>query len=103
MVLYLKGYKLDNEKIRSRFPREPEDSDKDDLNYVLSFYEPIIDSIPRTAYKHLLSGRDSDNNPVLVFVFELGYDQKALEGITVSPDGFPKGSLNVLTLGIWEY
>jgi hypothetical protein len=71
--------------------------------YELSYFGPIIDSIPRTAYKHLISGRDSDGNPVLVFVLELGYDRKALEGITVSPDGFPKPSLNVLTLGIWEY
>ena len=33
---------------------------------------------------------------------ELGYDQKALEGVTVTPDGFPSPSLNVLTLGIWD-
>jgi hypothetical protein len=101
MTLYLKGYRLDCEKIRSRFPREPKDLDKE--FYELSYYGPIIDNIPRTAYKHLLSGRDSDGNPILVFVLELGDDRKALEGITVSPDGFPRPSLNVLTLGIWEY
>jgi hypothetical protein len=101
MTLYLKGYKLDREKIRSRFPREPEDLDND--RYELGYFGPIIDSIPRTAYKRLLSIEDSDGTHILVFVLELGYNRKALEDITVSPDGFPKLSLNVLTLGIWEY
>ena len=100
MTLYLKGYKLDNEKIRSVFPRQPRHSDDD---YVWGYYEPIIDSIPRDAYNTLLSGRDSDGKPVLVFVLALGYDREELEDITVTPDGFPKGSLEVLTLGIWEY
>ena len=71
-------------------------------NYDLSYYDPIVDSIPRAAYKHLISGQNSDGNSALVFVLELGYDRKALEGVTVTPDGFPEPSLNVLTLGIWE-
>jgi hypothetical protein len=99
--MYLKGYKLDCEKIRSRFPREPKDLD--DEEYELGYFGPIIDSIPRTAYERLLSIEDSDGTPILVFVLEIGYNRKTLEDITVSPDGFPKPSLNVLTLGIWEY
>lgn len=57
--------------------------------YELSYYRPIINSIPRAAYKHLICGWDSDGKSTLVFVLELGYDRKALEGITVTSDGFP--------------
>ena len=100
MTLFLKGYKLDPAKIRTEFPRQSRHLDDD---YVLGYYEPIIDNIPREAYKYLLASRYSDGKPVLVFVLELGYDQGVLEGITLTPDGFPNGSLDVLTLGIWEY
>lgn len=101
MPLYIKGYMIDPEKILAQFPRKPEDMD--DEFYEISYYSFIIDNIPRLAYKYLASGRDSGGDSVLVFVLEHGYDRKTLEGITVTPDGFPKPSLRLLTLGIWEY
>ena len=100
MTLYLKGYKIDKEKIRSEFPRQPRHSND---NYVLGYYKPILNNIPRDAYDYLLSGREPDGKSVLVLVLALGYDREELEGITVSSDGFPKGSFAVLTPGIWEY
>ena len=100
MTLYLKGYKIDKEKIRSEFPRQPRHLDDD---YVHGYFEPIIDHIPRDAYNCLLSGRDTNGKPVLVFVLMLGYDREELEGTAMSLDGFPEGSIKVLTPGIWEY
>ena len=56
MPLYIKGYKLDCEKIRTRFPREPEDADDD--NYEMSYFDSIIDNIPRhqQKYEDILGG-----------------------------------------------
>lgn len=69
MTLYLKGYGLDEEKIRTVFPRQPRHEGNN--FYEPSYYELIVDSIPREAYKHLISGRDSDGKPVLVLVLVL--------------------------------
>ena len=38
-ALYIKGYKLDDQKIRSRFPRKDHESEH---NYELSYYDSII-------------------------------------------------------------
>ena len=52
MTLYLKGYGLDEEKIRIVFPRQPRHEGNN--FYELSYYELIVDNIPREAYKHLI-------------------------------------------------
>jgi hypothetical protein len=49
-TLYLKGYKLDRQKIRSRFPIEDYESED---NYELNYYRPIVINIPETAYKYV--------------------------------------------------
>jgi hypothetical protein len=97
-MLYLKGYKLDRQKIRSRFPREDYESED---NYELNYYKPIITHIPETAYKYVGCGVESDGHLNLVLVLEDGYDQTALDGIITTPDTLPEASLNVLTPGIW--
>jgi hypothetical protein len=97
-MLYLKGYKLDRQKIRSRFPKEGFEAE---TSYELSYYIPIITHIPETAYKYVGCGVESDGHLNLVLVLEDGYDRTALEGVVTTPDAFPKASLNVLTLGIW--
>ena len=99
MVLYLKGYKLDGKKIRSRFPRGEFDLDE---HYETHYYLPIINNIPETAYKFVGCGVEPDGHLVLVLVLEDGYDRKALEGIITPPASLPKASLNVLTAGIWS-
>ncbi|KAF8341176.1 hypothetical protein F5887DRAFT_1284036 [Amanita rubescens] len=47
-TLYIKGYKLDRQKIRSEFPKY--DDDLED-NYEFLSFTPIIDNIPEIAYK----------------------------------------------------
>ena len=94
MVLYLKGYKVDPEKKRARFSRRPEDLEED---YEFSYYEPIVDNIPVTAYKYIGCGMVSDDELIIVFVLEDGYDRAALDVIIVTSGALPKGSLIVLT------
>ena len=97
-TLYLKGYKLDRQKIRSQFPKqdfEPED------NYELSYYTPIIDSMPETAYKYVGCRVEPNGHDLnLVLVLEDGYDQTALDNIFTTPDTLPNAALSVLTPGI---
>lgn len=47
----------------------------------MSYFDSIIDNIPRLSYKYLASGQDSNGKTAFVFVLADGYDQKALEGI----------------------
>ncbi|KAH9005759.1 hypothetical protein EDB86DRAFT_2779272, partial [Lactarius hatsudake] len=97
MVLYLKGYKLDREKIRSRFPRD--ELDKED--YELSYYEPILEYIPDTVYEYIGCGTETNGEIIVVLVLEDGYDRSALEASNiVAPDIF-EPVLSVLTPGIW--
>src|SRR6266550_460272 len=58
-TLYLKGYKLDCQKIRSEFHKQ--DYDPED-NYELCYYTPIIDSISETAYKYVGCGVEPDGH-----------------------------------------
>jgi len=98
MSLFLKGYKLDRQKIRSEFPRkehQPEDT------YHVIYSGPIINSIPSTAYKYVGAGVEPDGDIVEVLVLEDGYDLNMLDGIITPPNEFPKGALSVLTPGIW--
>jgi hypothetical protein len=97
-MLYIKGYKLDHQKIRSQFPKEGPEGE---TNYELSYHIPIINTIPETAYKYVGCGVESDGDLSLVLVLEDGYDRTALESVVTTPDAFPKASLSVLTLGIW--
>ncbi|KAM6496227.1 hypothetical protein JOM56_008933 [Amanita muscaria] len=99
-TLYIKGYKLDCQKIRSQFPKQ--DYDPED-NYELCYYTPIIDSIPETAYKYVGCGVEPNGHDLnLVLVLEDGYDQTALmDNAFTVPDTLPNAALSVLTPGIW--
>ncbi|KAF8274263.1 hypothetical protein EI94DRAFT_1696183 [Lactarius quietus] len=70
-------------------------------DYESKYIGSIYNNIPRTAYKYVETGLDTDDNPIMVFVLEDGFDRAALETTTVNSDGFPKGSFCVLTLGVW--
>lgn len=96
--LFLKGYKLDLQKIRSRFPRRDHQSEE---NYELSYIRPIMSMIPREAYLYVGCGVEPNGRLNLVLVLEDGYDRTALDGIITAPDTLPEASLNVLTPGIW--
>ncbi|KAH9172852.1 hypothetical protein EDB89DRAFT_1850750 [Lactarius sanguifluus] len=99
MVLYLKGYKLDREKIRAEFPRDELDTA---VNYELSYHEPILACISETAHKYLGCGMEPNGEIVVVLVLEDGYDRSALEAADiVAPDTLFKPVLSVLTPGVW--
>ena len=98
-ILYIKGYKLDRQKIRTVFKRkdgEPEES------YDFKWIKPIINTIPETAYSYVGNGLEPDGHLNLVLVLEDGYDEAALKASDVQiPETLPQGSLKVLTAGIW--
>lgn len=69
-TFYIKGYKLDRQKIHNTIPREEDD---DDEHYELEWYNPIIDHIPETAYKYVGCGVEADGGLNLVLVLDDGY------------------------------
>ena len=98
-TLYIKGYKLDCQKIRSEFPKDDNDSED---NYEFCYFTPIIDNIPEIAYKHVGCGVEPNGHDLsLDLVLEDGYDQAALDDVFTVPDALPKAALDVLTPGIW--
>ncbi|KAK2462570.1 hypothetical protein APHAL10511_005413 [Amanita phalloides] len=86
-ILYIKGYKLDRQKIRAVFKRKDGESEE---SYDFKWIKPIINSIPETAYSYVGNGLEPHGHLNLVLVLEEGYDEAAL-----------KGSLKVLTAGVW--
>jgi len=97
-TLYIKGYKLDCQKIRSEFPKDDDDPE----NYEFSYFTPIIDNIPEIAYKYVGCGVEPNGYDLnLVLVLEDGYDLTALDDVYTVPDALPKAALDVLTPGIW--
>ena len=98
-IFYIKGYKLDRQKIRATFKREDNEPEK---IYDFAWVRPIIDSIPETAYKYVGNGLEPDGHLNLVLVIEDGYDEAALKASEVQrPEMLPVGSLKVLTPGVW--
>ena len=99
-TLYIKGYKLDCQKIHSQFPK---DDDNSEGNYEFCYFTPIIDNIPGIAYKYVGCGVEPNGPDLnLVLVLEDGYDRTVLDDILTVPDVFLKAALNVLTPGIWS-
>ncbi|KAF8343535.1 hypothetical protein F5887DRAFT_1075657 [Amanita rubescens] len=80
-TLYIKGYKLDRQKIRNTFPREEHEPDE---NYELAWYRLIVEGIPETAYKYVGCGVEPD--------VEIGVKP---------PETLPQQALQLLTPGIW--
>jgi hypothetical protein len=48
-IFHIQGYKLDRQKIRDTFPREEHEPDE---IYEFTWYRPIVERIPETAYKY---------------------------------------------------
>ena len=98
--LYLKGYKLDNEKIRRRFPREANEA-KD--SYEFTWYQPIFECIPTTAYQYVGYGIDLDGHLIAVIVLDDGYDEAALKGSSVETNDPTLSGMaqSILTSGVW--
>jgi hypothetical protein len=99
-TFYLKGYKLDREKIRHTFPKEDGDPDE---NYELLWYQPIINQIPETVYKYVGGGVEADGHLNLLLVLEDGYDKAPLTKGDFKPEDETLAMIakEVLTFGIW--
>ena len=99
-TFFLKGFKLDREKIRRHFPREENEPEG---SYEMTWYSAILDCIPETAYKYVGRGVESDGHLNLVVVIEDGRDEEALKkGSVESQDEIlAKIAEDVLTPGIW--
>ena len=69
---YLKGYKLDDEKIKKKYP--PGEGDEDDPSYHVEWYIPILDVVPPTAYKEVTLGAEPDGTLITVIVLESSKD-----------------------------
>ncbi|KAF8623890.1 hypothetical protein AX15_006145 [Amanita polypyramis BW_CC] len=97
-VLYIKGYKLDRQKIRAVFKRKDGESEE---SYDFKWIKPIINSIPETPYSYVGNGLELDGHLNLVLVLEDGYDEAALGASDVQIlETLPQGSLKVLTAGV---
>jgi hypothetical protein len=98
--LYIKGYKLDDEKICQRVLREADDIGP---NWQFNWYHAILECIPRSAYIEIGLGREPSGEHVTVIVLDRGYDKKKLEQEPVHTEDkmFQKMAENILTPGVW--
>ena len=77
---------MDNEKIHHRVDRQPNDTGPD---WERSWYDPIINNIPRGAYLEVGVGVEQDGESVMVVVLDKGYHREALAKEPVhTDDGF---------------
>ena len=74
-LFYIKGYKLDNQKIRNKFPREEGEPE----NYECYWYLPIINNLPETAYKYVGRGVEPNGDLNLVLVLDHSCDESELK------------------------
>lgn len=97
---FLKGYKLDLQKIRKTFPQEAEDPT---TNYELSWSKAILDSIGRESYQFVGCGVEPDGHLNLVWVIEEGDDEIELKKTPVetSDADLAEAAKFVLTPGVW--
>ncbi|PPQ93554.1 hypothetical protein CVT25_005521 [Psilocybe cyanescens] len=96
MTVFLKGYRLDMFKISKTVPLEP-NSRPDD--WVI----PIVDTIPRDAYKRVQNGYESDNSLNVMIVLEDGVDEQELmrSPVTSSDKTLVDIGCTICTPGIW--
>jgi hypothetical protein len=101
---YLKGFKLDDEKIRDYITRHEKVHEQNTgPDWQINWYEPIINCIPRTAYIELGMGFNPNRKIVVVIVLEKGLDKEALEKTPVHTDNETLAQIAklVLTPGVW--
>ena len=89
---YIKGYKLD--------AREPDDPEEE---WEPTWYEAIIDSIPRSVYIKIDAGVEPNGHIVLVIVLDQGYNRRLLEEnpIHAEDEVLALAAKHFLTPSIW--
>jgi hypothetical protein len=96
MTLFLKGYRLDLSKIRNIVPIEPNKRPDD---WVI----PIVETIPRDAYKCVQNGYESNNRINVIIVTEDGADEQELmkSPVASSDEVLAEIGRAICTPGIW--
>lgn len=96
MTLFLKGYRLDMSKISKTLPLEPNKRPDD---WVI----PIVETIPRDAYKCIQNGYESDNSINVMIVIEDGADKQELMKSPVASSDKTLAAIGhaICTPGIW--
>jgi hypothetical protein len=103
-INYIKGFKLDEKKIRDHFARDSKDSDSDpDPDLEFKWFDFIINCIPRDAYIRIEGGMEPDDSIACVLVLDQGNDREALEKDAVKTDNEVLAQIakDVLTAGVW--
>jgi hypothetical protein len=96
MALFLKGYRLDMSKIGKVVPLKPN-------RRIDDWVIPIIDTIPRDAYKCVNNGYESDDSINVMIVIEDGVDEQELmkSPVTASDKTLAAIGRAICTPGIW--
>jgi len=94
--LFIKGFKIDREKIKKRF-----NTKKGDPAYARILFT-ITDWVPREAYLYIGVGIEQDESFSSVFVLDDGYDREALEKMSM-PQCHKEllEAREYLTAGVW--
>ena len=90
---YIKGYKLDRDKLTRRFGNDPDDP------LCMRFHD-MVRIFPRECYRYIGAGRQLDGRFCLVIVLVDGNDKAKLES-TPMPDFDHRGFGQFLTAGVW--
>ena len=100
MPKFIKGFKLDDEKIQNYLPRQPFDTRPD---WAINCYEFIIDRIPRDAYIGIGVGFEANGDVICVIMLEKGDDKEKLEEEPVHTDDEMLAQIakDVMTPGVW--
>ena len=100
---FIKGFKLDHEKLRRYFPKKPDESE---LDWELKWFDIIIQNIPRDAYIELETSAECDDEVAIVIVLDKGDDRERLEKEPIRIEDiedwmFAQIAENLLTPGVW--
>lgn len=92
-TFFIKGYKVDYDKLAKRFGNREDDPDN-------TRFLAIVKLFPRETYKYIETGEEPDGHLSLVVVLEDGYDKARLEE-TPMPPFDQRGATEILTAGVW--
>ena len=102
---YVKGFKIDRNKVANMIEVDPADQEVDE------YFRVIVHMIPRTAYKFITSAKNpnvpidqSDGHLALVIVLEVGDDENALREMEIVVDPTIEWALPHVLVGpeVWE-
>ena len=93
-MTYIKGYKVDLDKVTEHFGTK--DHDPHNTRFLA-----IVQIFPRTSYMYIGGGEDLKGNIDLVVVLDEADTRAELEGRPM-PDFDLRGADEIMTEGVWE-